>query len=210
MKILKEIVTLLFYFILVIAGSGALVFIGYNVVDFFIPDKEKYVVTNDWVDTIGVVSDIKVGASPEPDFTYWYHDKKYEGGTHRNFSSVGIVIGDKYKIKINPKYPECYVPISWMPVFEDDEKRVRVVGSIYGIVRHVPSWWPWKIDKSDSKFQVLFRYKINSDEFERGQYMPPDFDGSNDDIKVGNTYEVEVSEAMHGRAIICLDKPIKE
>lgn len=203
---LKDIRALLFYLLILIVSCVLVVFTLYKVVDFFIPDKEKYVVASDWVDTIGVVSRLM----DEPDFTYWHHGKKYDEGSHVGVITVGVQLGEKHRIKINPKYPECYMPIAWQPVFEDGEKRINVIGTVVNVCDLKPLWLFWgKQDSLNYRFELIYKYTLSGKEYERGQVLPPDFDNAKSNIKSGSRYEVEVSEENKSRAIIHVDRPVE-
>ncbi len=177
----------------------------YFVVDFFNFDKKNYVVDETWIDTIGTLTELDHGGSGGASkFSYNYGGRAYEEYSQVDVSAYNIRRGEKYRVRINPKLPEKYVPIDWQPVFTSDEATEATTAKIVGL-DHFRNYFIK--DNKVSDYSVSFSYIVAGHTYERGQHLPPDFRHKWPDLREGQTYELTYLVSDPARAIISLERP---
>ena len=187
-----------------------ILFLFYKAVEFFIPDKEKYTITPQWIVVMGTISKIEGGEGYTPFFSYNVNEKSFDCSSYKDFSTTGFIAREKYMLNVNNQHPECYVPLDWTPLFTGDERRKKAIATIVRVWKFKYKVFFSPIEAIQSRYEEMFRYSVNGEEHERGQHLPPNFDAKNSSVKKGGSYEVEYWVDNPQRAIIHLDKPLKQ
>lgn len=187
-------------------GLGA-TFIFVQIVDSFIPNKNYYILTSSWVEVIGTISKITQSEGVDCHFSYTFHNTKFNETSLNSRSVLNICVGEKYVLKVNPDHPECYFPILSRPLFAKNENTTITFGEIYRIVNLRPVFFFRHLNPFDFRYEILFRYKVNGEDIERGQAIPLGFDQSTSSLKPGDAFEIEYLPENPRRAILHLNKP---
>lgn len=199
MKIKKLISDIKLYVFVIVIFATVLGCVGlfiWAIIDnFILPHKPP-----EWLKNaeqgIGTVSYGYPGRPRGCDIRYIVNGQEYEGYSYMPNYEAYRIIGDKFKILYNPTNPKEFQVIEWEPVFTEDEETIQVIGEI----TTMGSIWGRSIE---------FTYKVNGQEYERWQYLPPDYEKRYPNLKEGNKYMVRAWAENPQRAIIYLDKPIK-
>src|SRR5690625_1071704 len=133
---------------------------------------------------------------------YWVDGKKYEVNGH--FNPNGKTIGDKYLIKYNPDNPEQIKEYTWNVGFLTTEKTEETVGVIGSIDSKYIDFGRTKV------IWIGFTYVVNGEKHKRTQHLQPDYKEKYPNLSEGQKYKVLYWDKNPQRAVLYLDKPIRE
>ncbi len=188
--------------VFIIFGSAWLIFIFFGLLYEYVLKKEP-----DWdkigVKNVGQVYKISGGGGSGSGawIEHYLYGNRYSAFDGLNF--WGIVLGDRFNILYDPSNPESFKVISWEPVFTEEEETKTIKGELVRLSQF--KWWG-----DDSRYSIKFDYEVNRETYTRGQDLPPNYKTIYPTLSVGQTFEVKYWVSNPQRAIIYLDKPIKE
>jgi hypothetical protein len=152
-----------------------------------------------WEETYATLYKYGYGRGAVSMIFYWVDGKRYE--VNGSFGVNGKVIGDKYLIKYNPEQIKEY---TWYVSFLTTEKTVEAVGIINSISSAN------LIFERTMDMQIVFTYTVNDKEYQRSQDLQPDYKEKRPNLSAGQKYKVLYWDKNPQRAVLYLDKPIKE
>ncbi len=165
-------------------------------------------VYNSWNNGTGILTQTELGKGSSSWFKYYYNGKFYEGVGVNSIYTYGYIEQEKYAIKINPKNPSEFYILGWKPFFAEDEKRKITIGEIKRVFNPLKTLGN---TKGKSTYCVTYIYIDSIKRYhKREQDLPPDYNPKKDSLKVGQFYEVEYWIENPQRAVIHLDRPIKD
>lgn len=191
--------------ILVVIGCIGAVFITIAIVNYFSLDKQKYTPNASWINGIGTLTKLDHGKSSSNKIGYVYNNIWYDEYSAYNVSIEGAILGEKYRIKIDPNSPERYFPLTWEPVFTNDDTTGYAKAEIIKVFRFRYSF---KKNNNESDFGVRFVYFVDGKKFERGQNLPPDFKTIYPNLSKGQFFKLDYWKNNPQRAIVYLNDPI--
>jgi hypothetical protein len=164
--------------------------------------ENKNVDDSNWKETYATLYRYGYGRGAVSMIFYWVDRQRYE--VNGSFSVQGKVIGDKYLIKYNPDNPKQIKEYTWNVGFLKTEKTVGTFGIINGISSTN------LIFERDKDMQIVFTYTVNGKEYQRSQDLQPDYKEKFPNLLVGQRYKVLYWDKNPQRAVLYLDKPIKQ
>jgi hypothetical protein len=173
-----------------------------NILDF--SGRKYYEVDDTWVEDTGVLIGLDRGKYSGSQFTYVYNGKVYSGYSHLNYSPYNSVIGERVVLRINPKFPDKYMPLSWKAVFASDEITDTTTGIITKIVDVHSSSAINNIGQS--RHAAMFKYNVYGQSFKRELDIPPSLENASN-IKKSATFQIEYLVDNPLRGIMHFDKP---
>ena len=181
-------------------------------VHWFDTDRKKYAHYKSWkMDTgtlIGLDHGGRGGASK---FQYFFNNQQFEEYSKVNLMICGNIVGEKYKILVNPQYLNVYIPLDWQPIFTLDERTSRSKGTILEISSKLAlTKFTFISDDSLASHLIVFSYDFENTNRTRCQALPPYYQRLYPALQIGQSYEVEYWDEDPRRAIMHLDKPIKD
>ncbi len=182
--------------IFIIFGSAWLIFIFFGLLYEYVLKKEP-----DWdkigAKNVGQVYKITLGGGEGAWIEYYVDGNRYasfEGLRYR-----GMVLGDRFNILYDPSNPESFKIIRWEPVFVEEEETVQSTGKLIKVTKE--SWMFFG--------SVIFTYQVGKKIYNRKQFLNPNLKNY-EVMEIGNKYVIRYWIHDPQRAIIYLDKPIKE
>jgi len=151
-------------------------------------DSEKYIVDSTWVPVIGQLTQTDHGGEGSASkFSYIYNGHPYSEYSLRDFHVHGNVIGEKYVLLVNKKYPDKYVPVAWKPLFELYEERDTVSGTIENI-----DWDQSSINEDSLRYKggISYVYIVNNRKYEHGQMLSPRIKKMHPSLNIATTASV--------------------
>ena len=115
--------------------------------------------------------------------------------------SYGEISGEKYTMRYNINNPKEIEIDYWNPIFEKNETTYFCVSK--NIKIHWINFW-------EPKYIVIYYYEANGYTHKKTQSLPPNYKKNYPNLKEGQIYEIETLSENPQRAIIHLDKPIKD
>ncbi len=170
-------------------------------------ETKKSTVNASWITITGeLVQKDYGGEGGASMFKYWYNDRLYKNYSTITLNVGNIVVGEKYKILIDTTHPDIYLPVTWAPLFTQDE--LPLVDTTFGIIEDINNNFILSAtSKYISKKSVVFVYTAQGKEFGRSQNLPPDYVKTYPELSIGKYYTVVYLKEDPQRAIIYLDKP---
>ena len=151
--------------------------------------------TTIWKDAIGTICD------REGDRVYWIcynvDGKVYKEIVYEGYKTV---LNEKYAIHYDIEKPTNFKIDYWHPLFEKSDSTSYLTGKILKI--HDPTFF----DRSAS---LTYMFKDGDERIEKWVYLPEDYRKHYPNLKVGQLYNVQVSDENVYRAVIRLDLPIR-
>lgn len=186
-------------FILLCLGGLFLIFLCYGIL--IRPFLEKDPIVNDtWITNVGVIYRLGGPRGSTPHLYYILDNERYECNV--NFNALGLVKGDKFKLKYNPNNPNEVDVHSWEPVFLKEEHVINSVANVDKILHF--KWWG-----KGPKYAVRFSYlNEQGQSFTREQDLPLNFEELYPNLKEDKKYHVSYWDYNNQRGIIDLTKPI--
>jgi len=164
--------------------------------------ENKNVDDSNWKETYATLYKYGYGRGAVSMIYYRVEGKLYK--TNGSFSVQGKVLGDKYLIKYNPDNPKQIKEYAWNVGFLKTEKTVEAVGIINSISSANLIFGRAK------DMQIVFTYTVNDKEYQRSQDLQPDYKEKYPNLSEGQKYKVLYWDKNPQRAVLYLDKPIKE
>jgi len=175
--------------------------------------QKAYWVDSTWEDHVGVFSKFDHGPKGNGStFDYEFKNKSFgRVQSHGNLKIYGLVIGEKYIIKINPKDPSRYYPVNWKPVFTADEQTDTTTGTILKCeyLRDHTNYffYNYKIPfDTISNYKIRYEYRYSDKIKVREQFLSPYNDATNKHITAGQRFMVVYLTKLPERAILYTDK----
>jgi hypothetical protein len=150
--------------------------------------------------TVGTVCQIDLGRGGGAWFCYDIDGKSYKD--FDGLSISGLTLGEKYWIKYSlnssNELTNKIKSIDYLPIFEDGEKVDTSRGKITRKFKF--KWWG---KGADSGIEFIYYYK--GKEYERTQYLPPNYQSLFPNIAEGQEYPVKAWIDNPQRAVIIID-----
>jgi len=150
-----------------------------------------------WDTAVGMVTYVNHGKGAGGEMEYFINGKQYNGGGR---VSCGNHLGEKYLVKVNPADPTDYMPLSWLPVFDDNERTYEAEGEIVRIYKFR------FLSKALSGYAIEYVYEIQGIGYKAIQDLPPDYEEGR--LKVGQHYKVQFGAGNPQRSVMHLDMPV--
>ena len=184
--------------IFIIFGIGWLIFIFFGLLYEYVLKKEP-----DWnkvgQKNIGQVYKISGGGGGGSGAWIEHY---LDGNRYASFDGLnfwGMVLGDRFNILYDPSNPEKFKVIRWQPVFTEEEETVQSTGKLISVTKD--SWM--------FLGAIKFTYQVGKEIYKRQQFLNPNLENY-EAMEIGNKYIIRYWVVDPQRAIIYLDKPIKE
>src|SRR5690625_985294 len=162
----------------------------------------KNIDDNNWKETYATLYKYGYGRGAVSMIFYWVDGKRYEVNSY--FDANGKAIGDKYLIKYNPDNPKQIKEYTWNVGFLTTEKTEESVG----VIENIDSK---RIDFGRTRVSwISFDYTVNGKIYQRTQDLQPDYKEKYPNLSEGQKYKVLYWAKNPQRAVLYLDKPIRE
>lgn len=200
----KKILYTLIGFVFSVVLIPVILFYFFSLLNY---DKNNYNIDKNWIDCIGTLIERNNCAECSSKFEYNCNNIYYE--EYSMLSTNCPVLGSKFWLKINPKFPKKYIPLDWKPVFTIDESTNFTKGTVKKIFGKWVGENATGINTDSlSKNGITYCYKIENENYQEYQMLPPNYKSLFSKLQIGQEYEVEYLIDNPERAIIHLDKPI--
>lgn len=190
---------IIFYGILITMVSTCTYF---AITDIFFDSENINVDDSNWKETYATLYRYGYGRGAVSMVFYWVDGKRYE--VNGSFNANGKVIGDKYLIKYNTDNPKQIKEYTWNVGFLTTENTEETVGIVEGI------WSMNILFNRDEDMGITFFYTVNGKKYERTQRLQPDYKEKFPNLSKEQKYKVLYWDKNPQRAVLYLDKPIKE
>lgn len=167
---------------------------------FFIFPVEDLKPDHTWIQTVGTVTKYALGKNGKGYIEYQIgEDRRKELNYLNRYSRV---VGEKYVIMVNPKDHSQYVTKTWEPIFLSNE----ATSVCFGIITRTYRFNWADPDSFRTNHGIEFSYTVNGIEYERDQYLPPEYTGVYKRLNKGDTFRVEYLIENPQRSVMDIKK----
>lgn len=161
--------------------------------------EERFDFENKGIENVGVVTRRKGTSKSMDEITHYVDGVRYRVGFIAQLP--GLTIGEKFYLLYNPDDPQDAFVQRWRPLFLPNERTGKTNGAVTYIT---------EVGFGVKAPAVDFEYVVEKEKITRTQEIPQDYKTQFPTLSEGQHFEVEYWQENPKRAIIYLDRPVRE